>query len=181
MTALAFPAVDRRVHVVQGGHAVSVDPKVCMTTILGSCVAACLWDPVAGIGGMNHFLLPEAPDGAPGDRRYGVQAMELLINALLARGARRDRIRAKVFGGARMSAGMADIGGRNGAFIQRFLTDEGIPLDSASLGGLSARRIQFWPTTGRARQHLVEAAEVAPRERDVAPPAPQHGGELELF
>jgi len=172
---------DRRVHVVQGGHGVSADADVCMTTILGSCVSACLWDPVAGVGGMNHFLLPEAPEGARDDRRYGVQAMELLINALLGRGARRDRLRAKVFGGARMCAAMADIGGRNGAFVQRFLTDESIPLESASLGGISARRIQFWPATGRARQHLVDAGDVPSRERALARPAPAVDGELELF
>lgn len=172
---------ERRIHVVQGGHDVSADAGVCMTTILGSCVSACLWDPMAGLGGMNHFLLPEAPDGATGDRRYGVQAMELLINALLSRGARRDRIRAKVFGGARMSAGMVDIGRRNGVFIKRFLDDESIPLENASLGGVSARRIQFWPATGRARQHLVEAGDLPIRERAPARPARVDGGDLELF
>lgn len=172
---------DRRIHVVQGGHGVSADSDVCMTTILGSCVSACLWDPVSRVGGMNHFLLPEAPEGARDDRRYGVQAMELLINALLSRGARRERIRAKVFGGARMSPAMADIGGRNGAFVQRFLADENIPLESSSLGGLSARRIQFWPATGRARQHLVEAGDVPNRERALARPAAADVGDLELF
>lgn len=174
-------ASDRRIHVVQGGHGVSADAEVCLTTILGSCVSACLWDPVAGVGGMNHFLLPEAPDGARDDRRYGVQAMELLVNALLSRGARRERILAKVFGGARMSAAMADIGGRNGVFVKRFLDDENIPLESASLGGVSARRIQFWPVTGRARQYLVEAGDVPTRERALARPAPLNGGDLELF
>jgi chemotaxis protein CheD len=76
---------------------------------------------------------------------------------------------------------MADIGGRNGAFVQRFLTDESIPLESASLGGISARRIQFWPATGRARQHLVDAGDVPSRERALARPAPAVDGELELF
>lgn len=178
---MATATPDRRVHVVQGGQAVSDDPDVCMTTILGSCVSACLWDPEAGIGGMNHFLLPEAPGGAPGDRRYGVQAMELLINGLLARGARRGRLRAKVFGGGRMNAGMVDIGGRNAAFVRRFLSDEDIPLDAASLGGDGARRIQFWPATGRARQHTVEPTAVAGQERAAPSPCPASGGDLELF
>lgn len=172
---------DRRLHVVQGGQAVSDDPDICMTTILGSCVAACLWDPEAGIGGMNHFLLPEAPDGAPSDRRYGVQAMELLINGLLARGARRDRLRAKVFGGGRMNAGMVDIGARNAAFVRRFLNDEDIPLEGESLGGDAARRIQFWPASGRARQHRVEPAAVSVQERAPRSAAPQPAGDLELF
>lgn len=171
----------RRIHVVQGGHAVSDDADACLTTILGSCVAACIWDPDARLGGMNHFLLPEAPDGAPGDRRYGVQAMELLINGLLARGARRDRLRAKVFGGGRMTRGMADIGGRNSEFVRRFLRDEGIPIDGQSLGGEAARRVQFWPATGRARQTLVDPTGVATEEsRAPRAPAPA-GGDLELF
>ncbi len=175
-------APDHRVHVVQGGHAVSDGAEVCLTTILGSCVAACLWDPVARIGGMNHFLLPEAPDGARGDRRYGVQAMELLINALLARGARRDRLRAKVFGGGRMNSTMADIGGRNAIFVRRFLLDEDIPIESESLGGVAARRIQFWPASGRARQHLVDASGLRQQERAAAPPpAVEPAGDLELF
>lgn len=171
----------RRIHVVQGGHAVSSDEDVCLTTILGSCVSACIWDPQARLGGMNHFLLPEAPGGAPGDRRYGVQAMELLINGLLARGARRDRLKAKVFGGGRMSDGMADIGGRNAEFVRRFLRDEDIPIEGESLGGSAARRLQFWPTTGRARQHMVDGAGVAKEERRATPPPAPVGGELELF
>lgn len=179
MTATAHR--QRRIHVVQGDQAVSDDAEVCLTTILGSCVAACLWDPAARLGGMNHFLLPEAPEGAAADRRYGVQAMELLINALLARGARRERLRAKVFGGGRMMIGLADIGSRNAAFVHRFLEDEGIEVEAESLGGSAARRIQFWPTDGRARQQFVDAGAIAAREAP-RPPAPAPAaGELELF
>lgn len=170
----------RRIHVVQGGHAVSADDDVCMTTILGSCVAACMWDPDARVGGMNHFLLPEAPGGAPGDRRYGVQAMELLINGLLVRGAQRSQLRAKVFGGSRMREGMADIGARNAEFVRRFLKDEDIPVQGESLGGAAARRLQFWPTTGRARQHMVDPTGVAREGRPVVQTLAA-GGELELF
>ncbi|QQQ18097.1 chemotaxis protein CheD [Brevundimonas vitis] len=172
---------ERRIHVVQGRHEVSSDAQVCLTTILGSCVSACLWDPVAGVGGMNHFLLPQAPDGASGDRRYGVQAMELLINGLLKHGARRDRIQAKVFGGARMTTGGTDIGGKNGVFARKFLSDEGIPVVAVSLGGDSARRIQFWPASGRARQYVVDGGAVAAFERPSPPAAPANVGELELF
>lgn len=180
--ALRTDRAEKRVHVVQAGHAISDDPAVCLTTILGSCVAACLWDPVAGVGGMNHFLLPERPEGAVGDKRYGVQAMEVLINGLLQRGARRERLQAKAFGGGRMSERMADIGARNAAFIRGFLADEGIPLVAESLGGGAARRIQFWPVGARARQHIVEDTTVADRERALARPEPRNaGGDLELF
>lgn len=170
----------RRIHVVQGAHAVSDERDVCLTTVLGSCVAACIWDPTVGIGGMNHFLLPEAPDGASADKRYGVHAMELLINALLSRGARRERCQAKVFGGARMSTGMIDIGSRNAEFIRRFLSDEDIVLTAESLGGDQARRVQFWPVGGRARQHRVAASQASlsvPAARPLAPVS----SDLELF
>lgn len=173
----SFPR-ERRIHIVQGEHGVDGDPHTCLTTLLGSCVAACLWDPVAAVGGMNHFLLPQAPEGVQGDRRYGVQAMELLINGLLARGAARDRLRAKVFGGARMTVAMADIGARNALFITRFLEDESIPLDKASLGGTTARRIRFWPHDGRALQFRIEGLRLD--ERPASPP-PIDSGCLELF
>lgn len=176
-------ATSPRLHVIQGAHAVSADPDVMMTTILGSCVAACIRDPVAGVGGMNHFLLPEPPEGGAPDRRYGVQSMELLINGLLRLGARRDRLEAKVFGGGRMLKGMTDIGARNAEFVQRFLADEEIPVVGGSLGGPSARRIQFWPGSGRARQHLIADTGVV-REEQAAlhpPKPPADTGDLELF
>lgn len=170
----------RRLHVGQGQQQVSNDPGVCLTTLLGSCISACLWDPEAGIGGMNHFLLPEAPDGGAGDRRYGVQAMELLINGLLLGGARRDRLRAKVFGGGRMLAGLADIGGRNAAFVRRFLRDEAIGVEAECLGGAWARRVQFWPVTGRARRQCVDAR-AAPRPDPRLATAPPCAGVVEIF
>ncbi|MGQ2989604.1 MAG: chemotaxis protein CheD [Brevundimonas sp.] len=169
-----------RTHVVQGGYAVSGSPTACLTTVLGSCVSACIWDPGAGLGGMNHFLLPSAPEGSIADKRYGVQAMEVLINALLSRGARRDSLHAKVFGGARMTPGLADVGAKNGAFVRRFLQDEGIHLESASLGGVQARRVQFWPSNGRARQHLIDAAAFGVDDRKPVSLSPV-SGDLELF
>ena len=86
-----------------------------LTTLLGSCVAACIRDPMAGVGGMNHFLLPGGTLGG-NDRavqRHGVHAMELLVNDLLKHGARRDRLEAKLFGGARMIDGLTDVGRQN--------------------------------------------------------------------
>ena len=174
----------KRVHVVQGEHHVSSDPDVMMTTILGSCVAVCLRDTEIGIGGMNHFLLPEGKaEGLDEGRRYGAFAMELLINELLRNGGRRERMEAKLFGGARMFGGLSDVGASNAAFAEKFLRDEGIPVVGGSLGGFGARRVQYWPTTGRAQQRTVtDTNEVATLK---APPKPvpvvADDGDLELF
>lgn len=178
---VALPLPRRRLHVIQGTHEVTDDPEVLLTTILGSCVAACIRDPSTGVGGMNHFLLPEAPDPGQGHRRYGVQAMELLINGLLALGARRHRLEAKLFGGARMSATMADIGLRNAEFARRFLADERIPLIGESLGGSKARRVQYWPAMGRAQQQLVTDPSIMARERSSSKELVVKSGEVELF
>ena len=110
----------KRMHVVQGEQFVTTDPEVVLTTLLGSCVAACMRDPVAGVGGMNHFLLPGGRSSSA-DRqaeRHGVHAMELLVNALLQRGARRDRLEAKLFGGARLIDGLTDVGRQNAEFTR---------------------------------------------------------------
>ncbi|MFN5615382.1 MAG: chemotaxis protein CheD [Brevundimonas sp.] len=169
----------RRVHVGQGEHIVSTDPNVVLSTILGSCVAACLRDPGEGVGGMNHFLLPEGngAEGAAG-RRYGAYAMEVLINDLLKHGARRDRLEAKLFGGGRMFDSMNDVGRANADFAERFLRDEGIALVGGSLRGLGGRRVQFWPVSGRA---LVRGVEGAVNEKPVVTPEPGATGVLELF
>jgi chemotaxis protein CheD len=174
---------ERRIHIVQGQYHVTNDPEVVLTTTLGSCLAACVRDPLAGVGGMNHFLLPEgeAADG-PDAFRYGAYAMELLLNGLFAQGARRERLSAKLFGGARLVGRFYDIGAQNIAFARAFLRREGISLDGGSVRGPHARRIQYWPVSGRVRQlrlirgeDAVFAAETATR-----PPAPDWGA-VELF
>ena len=176
---------ERRVHVGQGEHYVTSDRDVVLSTVLGSCVAMCLRDPVAGVGGMNHFLLPEgAGAGTDAGRRYGAYAMELLINDVLKAGGRRDRLEAKLFGGARMFGGLSDVGASNAAFAEKFLRDEGIPVVGSSLGGLAARRVQYWPTTGRAQQRTVtDNAELTRLREPVArAPAPvEDEGSVELF
>jgi chemotaxis protein CheD len=171
----------RKVHVIQGQFHVSDDPDLVLTTILGSCVAACVRDPVAGVGGMNHFLLPGESGGE--GLRYGVQSMELLVNALLRRGARRDRLEVKLFGGARLIDGLTDVGSQNAAFAERFVRDEGLTGAGGSLRGQRARRIQYWPVSGRARQALLEAAGSQVFAAERAPPAsvPEDAGALELF
>jgi chemotaxis protein CheD len=175
----------KRLHVVQGEFAVTEDPDVMMGTILGSCVSACMRDPVARVGGMNHFLLPgegETTGEGPQAMRYGVQSMELLLNALYRKGARRERLEVKLFGGARVVDGLSDVGQQNAAFAERFLASEGIRLKGGSLRGDQARRIQFWPVSGRVRQMaLVDPArQVFEAERAKPIPAVDDG-ELELF
>lgn len=169
----------RSVHVIQGTHAVSDDPHTMLVTVLGSCVATCLWDEAAGIGGMNHFLLPEATGNDTEATLFGAFAMELLINELLKRGARKNRLQAKLFGGGRIVNGLSDIGAKNAAFARQFLAREGIPCVSESLGGDRGRRIRFWPVTGRAQQMFLRTAV---EDQPVAPPPPaSEAGEVSLF
>jgi len=174
----------RKVHVIQGEFYVTDEPDLVLTTILGSCVAACMRDPVAGVGGMNHFLLPgDDLRQGEGGLRYGVQAMELLVNGLLRRGARRDRLEAKLFGGGRLIDGLTDVGDQNAAFAERFLRDEGVQFTGGSLRGDRARRVQFWPVSGRARQICLAPSEatVFAIERQRRPAPKDAGGSLELF
>lgn len=173
----------KRIHLIQGEYHVTDDCDVVLTTTLGSCVAACLRDPIAGIGGMNHFLLPEG-DGMRGPEalRYGAYAMELLVNGLLREGAKRERLRAKLFGGARLSERLVDVGGKNVAFAESFLRREGITLARGSVRGANARRVQFWPARGRVRQLLLPKNEAAMVEAErAAPAAADDYGAVELF
>jgi len=178
-------AAERTVHVGQGEHHVSAEPEVVITTILGSCIAACIRDPGLGVGGMNHFLLPEGDSGGSEDeaRRYGVNAMEILINSLLRAGARRDRLEAKLFGGAAMFDRLRNIGAENAAFAKRFLQAEGISVIGGDTGGSQARRVRYRPASGKAMQRLLADADpgVFVRERKLAVPPPADTGDLELF
>lgn len=144
--------------VIQGDYAVSHNSKCMMTSVLGSCVAVCLFDPKLRIGGMNHFLLPGAGYSSSENKSCGLNMMELLINGLLRYGARRKNFQAKLFGGANVLGGISEIGAENAEFARAFLTYEGIPILSESLGGTQARRLRFWPTTGNARQKFVVIA-----------------------
>lgn len=175
MTAMAF----HDVHVIQGEQAVSDDPDTTLQTVLGSCVAACLHDPVRRIGGMNHFLLPD--DGQGADMRYASAAMERLVNALLRNGAERGRLQAKLFGGGRIMANLPDIGRRNGESALMFLRNEGIVCRSQSLGGNQARRVRFWPATGRAQQLLIERNDAVADAAIAAERPRRPAGSIELF
>ena len=169
------------VTVIQGEFQVSRDPDVILSTILGSCVAVCLFDPEAHIGGMNHYLLPGTEGADSGNKRYGVNAMELLINELQKNGASRERLQAKLFGGAVINQGSRDIGGANVAFGKEFLEHEGIICLSESTGGTQARRLHFAPHSGAARMMIVPADEApAPVPTAAAKPAVA-AGEIDLF
>lgn len=169
-------------HIVQGEHLIVDRPDVVISTILGSCVAACMRDPRAGVGGMNHFLLP-GDDRERSGAQYGAYLMEVLINGLLARGARRERLECKLFGGGRLLNGMTDVGRQNAEFAERFLRDEGIAYLGGSLGGDHARRIQYQPGTGKVlQQKLTGERQVFAKESKRAPaPVVEDAGELELW
>jgi len=167
-----------------------------ITTVLGSCVSACIRDPQAQIGGMNHFMLPEDnsvidDDTATGAfnrqaTRYGSYAMESLINDLLKLGATRERLEIKLFGGGRILASMTDIGARNIEFIKNYLNIEGLGVTAQDLGGDRPRKVVYFPISGRVRMKTlrpIENRSIADREqlylarlrRD------QDGGEIEIF
>lgn len=175
----------------QGDCHVSGD-EVTFSTVLGSCVSACIRDRVVNYGGMNHFLLAEQ-SGSSRDRygasaRYGAFAMEQLINQVLARGTgRKDNLEIKVFGGGNINSSLNDIGAKNIAFVREFLTAEGYRIAGEDLGGTYARRVLFKPKTGRvfvkrldsmaSGQIVREELELAGRQR-VAPPV---ADDIELF
>jgi len=174
---------ERRINVLQGTCRVSGEPNVILTTVLGSCIATCLYDPVARIGGMNHFLLSEPSDstGAKDDhaQRYGVYAMEVLINEMLKAGATRPNLRAHLYGGANLHVGMKSIGSANAKFATDFLRRDGIPLAHSHIGGNDARRVDFRAASGQARCKVVNGEAIP--ERKVEPPSVCNSGEVELF
>lgn len=170
-------------HVVQGDYEVTDDPDIVLTTVLGSCVACCVHDTTLKIGGMNHFLLPDTVNDVSGSehRRYGVHLMELLLNELYKRGARRETLEVKIFGGAHVVPGLSDIGAQNAEFAVGFLHSEELKHVGGHTGGDQARRVQFWPASGRARQKLV-ASETAPANTmKPVPVVPADVGDVELF
>ncbi|MFK7882323.1 chemotaxis protein CheD [Roseobacter sp.] len=168
-----------RHHITQGEQAVGSDPEFVISTLLGSCVSCCLWDPVSGVGGMNHMLLTSSAGDSGVSNLPGINAMELLINEILKNGGKRDRLRAKAFGGAQMVAGLSEIGKQNSAFILQFLEQEGIVCEGHSLGGETARHLMFWPATGRVMQKIRGDAPVETVSQVKAPV--DTGNDLELF
>lgn len=161
----------RYVTVLQGDSKVSNDPDVVFTTVLGSCVAVCLHDPHASVGGMNHFLLPGGKEQNSNDMRYGVHSMEILINDLLKSGALRSRLVAHVYGGASVIKNRSNIGGSNIDFATRFLRNESIRCLESNVGGTLARRVKLHAVTGRVKHVLVEDPGAVPPPKPVARPS----------
>jgi chemotaxis protein CheD len=168
-------------NVIQGDCIIAEEETAVLTTVLGSCIAVCMYDAHRRIGGMNHFLLPKREGVAGENVRYGAYAMELLINGLLRKGAERGKLEAKVFGGASMMGNLRDIGASNAEFTRRFLRDEGIPCTAESTGGTSARRIRFWPSSGRVRQLLVSGEVEAIVSQRPAPLPARQASDITLF
>lgn len=147
--------------ILPGEFYATADDEV-IVTVLGSCVAACIMDPIAMVGGMNHFMLPVKLGERDPDvfyaARYGAAAMEYLINNLLHLGAQRDRLVAKAFGGGKVMRGMStDVGGQNVDFVREFLRNEDIPLWSEDLGGPHPRKVYFFPHTGQVLVKRMES------------------------
>lgn len=179
----------REVVKLQPGDYGATGLDLMFSTVLGSCVSACLYDPVARIGGMNHFLLPGS-DQHNAVGRYGMFAMELMINEMLKRGADRTRLGAKVFGGARVMKSLQsmDVGSRNADFIERYLADEDIPIIASDLRSNKPRKVIFFPATGQALvRHVgssIDSGELRAEERyteQVSHSQPTEGGDIELF
>ncbi len=166
--------------------------EMLLVTVVGSCVTACIRDRLSGIGGMNHFMLPDAgPDEASpvsSSARYGAYAMELLINRLISLGAHRTLLEAKLFGGGNVLPGMTlmNIGQRNADFAVAFLDAEKIPVVARDLVDVYPRKVYFFPRTGKVlvkKLRSVHNDTIFERERDYGARlvhAPT-GGEVELF
>ncbi|MCB1770813.1 MAG: chemoreceptor glutamine deamidase CheD [Candidatus Competibacteraceae bacterium] len=167
-----------------------------ITTVLGSCVSACIRDTATGIGGMNHFMLPAeraernnktAAHGLDADAAYGSYAMERLINSVLKYGGRRENLEVKIFGGGRIMGGMADVGQQNIRFVRAYLRTEGLKVAAEDVGGDYPRRMAYFPATGKVllkklrnvRNETIvqqESAYLADLRREAT-----EGGEVELF
>jgi len=181
------------VKLLPGEFFVSGDDIV-LSTVLGSCVSACIWDRIAKVGGMNHFMLPgnashssAEPDPIGLSGRYGVFAMEQLINELIKRGARKSNLEAKLFGGGSVLRNFTviNVGERNADFVLEFLRTEGIRVASQDLLDVFPRRVVFFPVTGRALcrklpqadDSVVSAEQQYTARLNTAKP----GGDVELF
>lgn len=173
------------VKILPGEYFVHNEDMLIMTT-LGSCIAACIYDRNAKVGGMNHFMLP---DGAGDSGRYGSYAMELLINEMMKRGASRLTMEAKVFGGGQVVSGMTtmNVGERNTTFVMDYLKTERIPVVSKDVLDVYPRKVCFLPGSGKAMvkrlaptntDNLV-AQDRAAAQRAV--PASTGGGSVDLF
>lgn len=197
-----FERINRYWDPVNGLHAAKILPgefyvtthEEMVVTVLGSCISACVRDPIFGIGGMNHFMLPGDSSQASqawGDdtvvsTRFGIHAMECLINDILKHGGSRKNLEVKITGGGKILAQMTDIGARNIRFVQEFIQAEGLRLLAEDVGDIYPRKVYYFPVTGKLRvkklrtlhnQTIIERETSYQRELTRLP----IGGEVELF
>ena len=166
-----------------------------VTTVLGSCVSACIRDRIFGIGGMNHFMLPISGDGkgwvgasdvTSTATRYGNYAMEHMINDILKHGGHKRHLEAKIFGGGRMMDALSDVGAKNIAFVREYLDVEGIPLRSEDVGDIYPRKLIFFPATGKVLMKRIKHLHndtILQREKDYRTEITRQpvSGSVELF
>lgn len=178
------------VKVFPGEYYVTKKLDEVLVTVLGSCVSACIRDPIAGVGGMNHFMLPHHKSGNWGEdarsTRFGNFAMEKLINELIKAGADRGRMEIKVFGGGNVTDTSNAIGSDNASFVLRYLEAEGFRCLAQDLGGSLPRRIHYYPSTGRVVRKLLGTSDtyaVSREERDYGKRllTQKTTGEIQLF
>ncbi|MBI3381944.1 MAG: chemoreceptor glutamine deamidase CheD [Aquabacterium sp.] len=176
------------VKILPGEYFVYDEDLLIMTT-LGSCIATCLWDRQAKVGGMNHFMLPDNGGSGADSGRYGSYAMELLINEMLKMGASRMTMEAKVFGGGAVISGMnsINVGERNTAFVMEYLKTERIPVVSKDVLDIYPRKVCFLPHSGKAmvkRLAPTNPDAIVQQERLAAQkvvPVSSGGGSIDLF
>ncbi|WP_034302438.1 chemoreceptor glutamine deamidase CheD [Herbaspirillum sp. RV1423] len=161
-----------------------------ITTVLGSCVSACIRDRVSGIGGMNHFMLPDGGDAdspVSSSMRYGTYAMEVLINDVLKAGAKRENLEAKVFGGGAVLRGFnsINVGERNAAFVRNYLRTEGIRVVAEDLNDVWPRKVHYFPRSGKVLVKKLKSVDpvLEMKERDYAGKLATKpvGGDVDLF
>ncbi|MGB1238546.1 MAG: chemoreceptor glutamine deamidase CheD, partial [Pseudomonadales bacterium] len=135
--------------------------SIVITTVLGSCVSACIYDEHCGIGGMNHFMLPQSGQSSNLSRsmRYGLFAMEQLINEIMKHGGKREHMQVKITGGGNMLNSYGGVGAQNIEFIQNYIKEEQLQLSGCDLGGTSARKIAYFPDEGRMLVNKIGANE----------------------
>ncbi len=148
--------------ILPGEYYVTVENEV-IVTVLGSCISACIRDPVFGVGGMNHFMLPEGDQdmiaqGATAATRYGNHAMEQLINDILKHGGSRKNLEVKIFGGGQVLAQMTDVGDKNIQFVKEYIATERLKLVASDVGNIYPRKVYYFPLSGKVRVKKLRSA-----------------------
>ena len=175
------------VKIVAGDFYISNQDEL-ISTVLGSCVSVCIRDPMINVGGINHFILPDSErDILSASNRYGVYAMERLINGIIKHGGQRENFEIKLGGGSAMVNGINDVGSRNIQFIRQFLITEGLTTVAEDLGGFNGRKIQYNVTTGKLmvkklkNDHRSRIDAMDEEGEHKAQLASAHTGDVELF